>query len=182
MRIVDLVATDEPSIQQCASLLVECFDAHPDDWPDMASALEDMQDCLQDGRIIRVAVEEPGLVLGWIGARPAYSKSWELHPLVVRPDRQRQGIGRALVADLEERVRERGALTLRLDTDDHNYQTTVSGVDLYPDPLAHLARIRNERDHPYEFYQKQGFSLIGILPDATGWGRPDIMMAKRIQR
>ena len=105
-----------------------------------------------------------------------------LHPLVVRQDRQRQGIGRALVADLEERVRERGALTLSLGTDDLNNQTSVSGVDLYPDLLEHLARIRNEHNHPFEFYLKQGFALVGVIPDATGWGRPDLMMAKRIQR
>jgi aminoglycoside 6'-N-acetyltransferase I len=178
MQIVDLNASDETAIHQCATLLVECFD----DTPDMPSAMEDMQDCLQADRIIRVAFDDSDTVLGWIGARPAYGKMWELHPLVVRPDRQRQGIGSALVADLEERVRERGALTLYLGTDDQNNQTTVSGIDLYPDPLEHLARIRNLRGHPYEFYQKQGYALVGILPDATGWGRPDLMMAKRIQR
>jgi aminoglycoside 6'-N-acetyltransferase I len=182
MQIIDLGSDDEKAIQACAALLVECFGAHPDAWPDMESALEEVRETLQDGRISRVAVDEQGTVLGWIGGAPSYSRVWELHPLVVRPDRQRQGIGRALVADLEERVRERGGLTLRLGTDDLDGQTSVFGIDLYPDPLEHLARIRNQRDHPYEFYQKQGFVIIGVIPDATGWGKPDILMAKRIQR
>src|SRR5689334_10606051 len=181
MRIIDLDPNDEKAVHQCASLLVECFDAQPDAWPDMDAALEEMQDCLQAGRISLVAVDESGTVLGWIGGRPAYSKSWELHPLMVRPDRQRQGIGGALVAHLEERIRQRGGVTLHLGSDDLDGQTSLFGIDLYPDPLEHLARVQNVRDHPYEFYQKQGFAIVGVIPDATGWGRPDILMAKRIQ-
>lgn len=98
----------------------------------------------------------------------------------MRPEHQRQGIGRALVADLEQCVCERGALTLFLGTDDKDDWTTLSDVDLYPDPLAHLARIKNLRRHPYEFYQKMGFVIVGVMPDANGWGKPDIFMAKRV--
>src|SRR5437764_777165 len=109
MQIIDLSPNDEKAIHECAALLVDCFGAHPDAWPDMESALEEMRGCLQAGRISRVGVDERGAVLGWIAGRPEYGGNvWELHPLMVRPDRQRQGIGRALVADLEERIRERG--------------------------------------------------------------------------
>jgi aminoglycoside 6'-N-acetyltransferase I len=59
--------------------------------------------------------------------------------------------------------------------------TTLSGADLYPDVLGHLANIKNLRGHPYEFYSRLGFSLIGAMPDANGWGKPDIYMAKRLQ-
>ena len=87
----------------------------------------------------------------------------------------------ALVADLEERVRERGGYALWLGTDDEDGMTTVSGVDLYPNVLEHLANIKNLRGHPYEFYQRLGFSIIGILPDANGPGKPDIFMAKPLR-
>ena len=131
------------------------------------------------GRIFHLVVSLA--VLGLIGGRPQYEGHvWELHPLAVHPEHQQRGIGRALVADLEERVRERGALTLWLGTDDEGGQTTLSTVDLYPDPLEHLARIRNLRGHPYEFYQKVGFVIVGVVPDANGWGKPDILMAKRV--
>lgn len=100
--------------------------------------------------------------------------------MVVHPAQQRKGIGRALVEDLEERVRARGALTLWLGTDDENGSTTLSGVDLYPNPLAHLARTRNLRGHPYTFYQKMSFVIVGVMSDANGWGEPDIYMAKRV--
>lgn len=179
--ILDLAAADEETIRQAATLLVEGFeDDWPDAWPTEEEAFEEVQGALGEGRICRAALGEDGTVLGWIGGIPAYDgKVWELHPLVVRPDLRRRGIGSALVADLEARVGERGALTLWLGTDDETDMTTLSGVDLYPDVLGHLANVQNLRGHPYEFYLKLGFSIIGAMPDANGWGKPDIYMAKR---
>ena len=179
--IADLDPGDEEAIRQAAELLVEGFrDDWPDAWPDMDAALREVRECLAERRICRVAVGESGAVLGWTGAIPSYDGNvWELHPLVVRQDVRRRGIGRALVADLEERVRERGALTLWLGTDDETGMTSLSGVDLYPDVLGHLADIVNLRGHPYEFYARLGFSIIGAMPDANGPGKPDIYMAKR---
>ncbi len=42
--------------------------------------------------------------------------------------------------------------------------------------------IQNLRGHPYGFYEKQGFVIVGVMPDANGPGKPDILMAKRIGR
>ena len=179
--IADLDPGDEEVARQAAELLVEGFrDDWPEAWPGMDAALREVRESLGEGRICRVALDEDGAVLGWSGGIPAYEGNvWDLHPLVVRPDLQRRGIGRALVADLEERVRERGGLTLWLGTDDETGMTTLSGVDLYPNVLEHLANIENLRGHPYEFYEKLGFSIIGAMPDANGPGKPDIYMAKR---
>jgi aminoglycoside 6'-N-acetyltransferase I len=50
---------------------------------------------LEPGRIGRVAIDPDGTVAGWIGGNSSYAgRVWELHPLVVRPDRQGQGVGR----------------------------------------------------------------------------------------
>ncbi len=76
-------------------------------------------------------------------------------------------------------MRERGGITLQLGSDDESGMTSLYGADLYPDVLGHLANIRNLRGHPYEFYQKLGFSIVGVMPDANGPGKPDIFMAKR---
>lgn len=184
MRIIDLRPDDEATIRQVAALLVEGFKEHwPNAWPDTQAALETVRESFGADRVSRLAVEEGGVVLGWISGISQYDGYvWELHPLVVRPDSQRRGIGRALVADLEERVRERGGLTIWLGTDDEDNMTTLSGVDLYPNVFEHIARIRNLRGHPYEFYQKLGFVIVGVLPDANGPGKPDIYMAKRVGR
>ena len=182
MHITDLHPTDESLIRQAAALLVDGFREHwPHAWPDVDSALTEVRESFGPDRISRVALDDDGSVAGWIGAIRQYDGLvWELHPLVVKTSRQRRGIGRALVSDLEQRVAERGALTLWLGTDDEDDMTSLSGVDLYPDVPGHLARIRNLRDHPYTFYQKCGFVITGIMPDANGPGRPDIYMAKRI--
>ena len=179
MQITDLRPDAAKQIQEAAELLVEGF--RPEAWPDIESALEEVRECLSPDRIVRLAIDADGAVLGWVGGTPHYGgRAWELHPLVVRLDHQGQGIGSALVADLEARVGERGGVTLFLGTDDEHNLTTVSGVDLYPNVFEHLARIRNLNRHPYEFYQKQGFVIVGIIPDANGLGKPDILMAKRV--
>ena len=182
MQIFDLCPAHESVIQQLAALLVDSFKEHwSNAWPDMDSALQEVQESFGADRISRVAVDDSGAVLGWIGGIRHYNGNvWELHPLVVRLDCRGKGIGRTLVADLEDRVRERGGLTLWLGTDDEDNMTTLAGVDLYLNVFDHIAKIRNLRGHPYEFYQKVGFVIVGVMPDANGLGKPDIYMAKRV--
>ncbi len=183
MHIVTLPSDDDGVLQQLAALLVEGFKEHwPNAWPDVDAALEEVRAALEPGRINRIALDGDGAtVLGWVGAIPNYGPTgWELHPLVVHPAHQGRGVGRALVADLEEQVRAQGGLTLYLGTDDEDAMTSLSQVDLYENLWEHIANIRNLRGHPYEFYQKMGFTIVGIVPDANGWGKPDIMMAKRV--
>jgi len=184
LKIVDLRADDKEAIQQAANLLVEGFKEHwPNAWPDMASALQEVQEALQLGMINRIAVDDDGTVLGWVGARSEYDgHAWELHPLVVRLDQQGKGIGRALIADLEAQVSARGGITIYLGTDDEDGMTTLANVDLYSNVGEHIANVGNLRRHPYEFYQKQGYVIVGVIPDANGIGKPDIIMAKRVAR
>jgi aminoglycoside 6'-N-acetyltransferase I len=178
MRIENLTPNNDTAIQQAATLLVEGFGPC---WPDQEAALEEVREALEPERICRIAVDDGGRVLGWIGAINQYDgHAWELHPLVVASEQRRRGIGRALVEDLETQVRARGGMTIYLGTDDENGMTSLSGVDLYPDLFGHLQRIQNLMGHPYEFYQKLGYTIVGVIPDANGPGKPDILMAKRL--
>jgi aminoglycoside 6'-N-acetyltransferase I len=181
-RIVNLTADNQQAIEQAAKLLVEGFRDHwPDAWPDIEAALEEVHGAISKTKICRMAVDEGGIVLGWIGGQPEYDGNvWELHPLVVRADSRQCGVGRALVADLEDCVRERGGLMIMLGTDDEDHMTTLADVNLYENVWQHIANIRNLRNHPYEFYQKCGYVIIGVIPDANGIGKPDIYMGKRI--
>ena len=182
IAIEDLDLTDELAIQQAATLLVSGFAAHtPEAWPEMRSALEEVHEALEAGKFCRVARAVDGRVVGWIAGRPEYGGNvWELHPLVVDPAWQGQGIGRALVADFEAQVRAHGGITIRLGSDDETNMTSLGGVDLYPDVWHHIQQIRNLRRHPYTFYQKCGFVIVGVMPDANGFGKPDILLAKRV--
>lgn len=182
--IVNLQSQDEATIRQVAALLVEAFAANsPEAWSDLESALMEVQASFGEDRLSRVALTDDKQVLGWIGGRSAYDGHvWELHPLVVRPHSQGRGIGRALVDDIETCVKERGGLTMLLGTDDENHQTTLSDVNLFSDVSTHLTQIKNLKKHPYEFYQKLGYVIVGVIPDANGLGKPDILMAKSMVR
>ncbi|MBV7335928.1 GNAT family N-acetyltransferase [Chloroflexi bacterium TSY] len=161
--------------------MVESFREPSPSWiPDIETALAEIQESFEEGKISIIALDEQDLVLGWVGANHSYAKVWELHPLVVRLSHQGRGIGRLLVQELERRVREKGAVTLRLGTDDLVGTTSLYGIDLYPNVWEHMAHIQNIGDHAFGFYQKIGFTIIGIVPDANGFGKPDILMAKRL--
>jgi aminoglycoside 6'-N-acetyltransferase I len=53
-------------------------------------------------------------------------------------------------------------------------------VDLYPDPLSAARDLQDFGGHPFAFYRRLGYAVVGVLPDANGYGKPDILMAKRV--
>jgi aminoglycoside 6'-N-acetyltransferase I len=182
LNIISLSPDNPPLIQQAAQLLVDAFREHwPTAWPTLTAGLEEIQEMLENERICRVAVDEQGNLLGIIGGIPGYDGLvWELHPLAVQPLRQGQGIGRALVEDFEEQVRLKGGLTMTLGTDDEDEMTSLANVDLYENLWEKIRDVRNLKNHPFEFYQKLGYIITGLVPDANGPGKPDILMAKRV--
>ena len=182
VRITDVEASDESLVQAIAAMLVVGFrQKAPEAYPDVPTATAEVRESSAPDRVSRVALDDQGRAVGWIGAIKHYNgHTWELHPLVVKLDQQRRGIGRALVRDLEQRVVALGGTTIYLGTDDEQSQTSIAGIDLYPNVWQHVRNITNFRDHPYEFYQKLGFVIVGVIPDANGFGKPDILMAKRV--
>ena len=182
MNIISLHPDNHHIIQQAAQLLTDAFREHwPDAWSTLEEALEELGEMLESERICRIAVDEQGHLMGIIGGIPGYDGLvWELHPLAVQPALHGQGIGRALVADFEEQVRLKGGLTITLGSDDEDSMTSLSNVDLYENLWEKVRDIRNDKRHPFEFYQKLGYSITGVVPDANGVGKPDILMAKRV--
>jgi aminoglycoside 6'-N-acetyltransferase I len=183
IHLRNIQLNNEREVHQAAMLLLVCFAENwPSTWPDMQAATQEVIDSLGDEHISRGAFDMEGQLVGWIAGESSYQgKVWELHPMAVHPRYQSQGIGRALVTDFEEQVRQRGGLTILLGTDDETGMTSLSGLDLYPNVWEHIKKIRNLRRHPFEFYQKLGFHIVGIIPDANGAGKPDILMAKRVR-
>jgi aminoglycoside 6'-N-acetyltransferase I len=177
--IDELRADDTHAIDQAAALLVDAF---PHWLPTVEMAREEVREALGTDRICLV-VRAEDQILGWVGAIPGYIHAWELHPLVVRADVRRMGVGAALVTALEERVRAEGALTLHLGTDDDGPTpgTSAGGVELFPDVLSHAVGL-TVIDHPTGFYRRMGFEVVGLIPDANGPGKPDILMAKPVSR
>ncbi|HKY54512.1 MAG TPA: GNAT family N-acetyltransferase [Anaerolineales bacterium] len=183
MNIISPTREDKELIHQAAQLIVDAFRDHwPDAWPTLEEGLREVNEMLDEERICRAAVDSEGKLLGIIGGISQYDGHvWELHPLAVQPNMQGQGIGRALVEDFEEQVRLRGGLNITLGTDDEDHMTSLSGVDLYDDLWDKVKNIRNFKNHPFEFYQKMGYVITGVVIDANGRGKPDIIMSKKVR-
>jgi len=179
--ITNLEPSQQERLYETAALLHRVFSiSSPSAWPTVESAIDEVEQSFSPGRISIIA-QSDGKIVGWIGGIQQYDGHvYELHPLVVEIRYQRRGIGTMLIKALEREVYARGAVTIWLGTDDEDGRTSVSGIDLYPDVLNKLGAIQNLKSHPYEFYRKNGFSIVGILPDANGYGKPDIHMAKRV--
>lgn len=181
MQIVDAVKDDGLNRQMAEILLDGFSDTGTEGWSEIGECLEEVDNSLDEKKISRVAVDRAGEVLAWtIGAEVYRGYTWELELLVVRRDSKRKGIGRRMLVDFEEQVRNRGGTVIFLGSDDENKRTSVGGIELYPNPLEHLANIENIGGHPYEFYQKCGYTITGIIPHANGFGKPDIWLTKQI--
>lgn len=206
--MIDLALASSRIQEQAARLLVEGFLA-PRGWPNLQAAHAEVAAVLAAGFARAAVMDElretdhfPGpasspmevrrdakthseQLLGWVGGIPssAYEgRVWELHPMVVRMESRRLGIGRALVAAFESEARRRGAITATLGTDDDSGMTSLAGVDLYADLPQRIAEARDlGRDHPFLFYRKLGYVITGVMPDANGPGLPDIYMSKSLR-
>ena len=183
MKIITITKENETLIQQAAQLLVDAFHEHwVEAWPSLSDGLQEVHEMLEDDRIFRAAIDDEGNLLGLIGGISQYDGHvWELHPLAVQPSLQGKRIGKALVEDFEEQVRLRGGLTITLGSDDEDNMTSLSNVDLYENLWDQIRNIHNLKQHPFGFYLKMGYVITGVVPDANGVGKPDIIMSKRIK-
>jgi aminoglycoside 6'-N-acetyltransferase I len=179
--VVDLDTTHDDRIQQAAEVVVAAFDGQEHGWRTLDAALEEVRESFGDGRLSLVALDAADRVIGWVGGVRQYGgHTWELHPLAVHPDAQGRGAGRALVAALEERVLALGGRNLWLTTDDGRGLTSLDGIDLYPAVLNRLQTLRDVGGHPVTFYQKCGFTITGVIPDAYAPGHHELVLAKRV--
>jgi len=177
MEIVNFGMLSETQPTQAAQILT---DELPGGWPTLTDAMEEIDELLDGdpGTLLLAAVDQ-GEVVGWAGLLPGYGKMLELHPLVVRGDRQRKGIGTLLLQEIMRAAKQKGGLTLLAGSSDEDGETSLANVDRYenlPGPLAAFA----PGTHPSAFYMKHGFKLVGVVPDAYGYGKPDIQMAIRL--
>ncbi|MDP3854153.1 GNAT family N-acetyltransferase [Phenylobacterium sp.] len=182
MDIVDFAALTDDQRRQAARVLTAAF-AHVGAYgtgPDGAAA--EIETFFTNPERFALAAIEDGVVLGVVGGIDTYSHGLELHPLAVVPARQGQGIGAALLAALEARAAAMGKLTVYLGTDDEVGGTSLFGVELFPDALAKLATIAPTTGHPFFFYRRHGYEPVGLIPDANGYGKPDLWMAKRVAK
>jgi len=178
MKIVNMTQLNETQIMQAAQILT---DSIPIGWPTLQDALDEINELLVPENTLLAAVEN-GDVIGWGGILPQYNGNvFELHPLAVRSDKRRQGIGSAIVTALEGEARKQGGLTIYAGADDERGggETSLANVDLYDDLPGRIANF-SPGTHQAGFYMKLGYKIIGVMPDANGTGKPDIFLGKRL--
>lgn len=180
-NIIDFASLSELQREQAAAVLNSALSGISSAYSELSLAREEVKSFAGDPERVAFAALRVGRVIGWIGAIRSYGgHAWELHPLVVHPASGRQGVGRALVSALEKHAAAHGATTLFLGTDDEFGGTNLFERDLYPEPLACLRELKAASGHPFAFYLRVGFFVTGVIPDANGPGKHDIIMAKRI--
>jgi aminoglycoside 6'-N-acetyltransferase I len=179
MQIIPISSAKGAQIEQAASVLIEALREFSAGWEDLDSASVETRTFLTPERLAFLALEND-VTVGWIGAIRHTGDLWELHPLVVLPDWQGKGIGKELVNRLEAEARKAGVTTIWLGTDDDFGGTNLYGKELFPNVLEQLATLRAISRHPFTFCQKLGYTVAGVIPDASGPGKPDILMVKRV--
>ena len=179
MEIINMSELDKLQIMQAARMLTEGI---PKGYPTLDDALEEINSLLDPEDTLLAAVEN-GEVLGFGGILdPDYNGNvFELNPLVVRADRRREGIGGKIVSALEEEARKQGGLIIRLGADDEGEkgETSLANADLF-DNLPEKLKNFNPGTHQSAFYIKLVYKIIGVMPDANGYGKPDIYLGKRL--
>ncbi len=178
MDIVDFAALTEDQRAQAARVLAAAF--APIGAYQGSSAVAEVATFFEDSDRFALAALADGVVVGLVGGVDSYPKALELHPLAVAPPHQGRGVGSALLAALEARAAAMGKLTVYLGSDDEIGGTSLFGAEVYPDPLSALAAIAPTSGHPFFFYRQHGYVPVGLIPDANGYGKPDLLMAKRV--
>jgi aminoglycoside 6'-N-acetyltransferase I len=174
-----LVEPGDDRFLEEASILLETVYPHLALTP--GDALEEISRIQTDESIFIVRLVEDELI-GMIGARPTHgSTGYELFPHVVDPTEQNQGLGTVLLYMLEKELAKRGATVLFLATEDEFGDTTLYDTDLFAEPFEPMRTMKAVNWHPFVFYRRRGFQVCGVIPDAFGVGKPDILMAKKIQ-
>ena len=179
IRFVDFADLTAAQRAEAARVLRDGFVRQPA-WQDAGEAEAEVATFFEDPDRWAIAALEEDAVRGWVGLIETYPSGWEMHPLVVDPAVQRRGLGGRLVAEVEARAKAKGALVLYLGTDDEYGGTNLFGQDLFPDVAGRIATLAETGGHAYAFYRRQGYEVVGLLPDVNGLGKPDILMAKRL--
>ncbi len=168
-------------ISDAAKILFNTFqEINKSSWPTFNSALLEVKDCIKKPNIC-IGICENDILIGWIGLRPMYEKTWELHPMVISKEYQNKGYGKILINELEEKAKALGIIGIVLGTDDETNRTSISEYEIDGKNIcSEIQNLRNLKRHPFEFYQKCGYKIIGIVPNANGLRKPDIWMWKNL--
>lgn len=189
IEVRDFNAVDELQVQEGAALIQESMREFSSAWPTFDASLGELLDAARrEEGILLAAVSPAQRLCGMLSGAPEYvGQVLRVDLVAVTAEFQRRGVGRMLMQSLAEIGRNRGYHSLLARVPDEAGRTPLAGVELYPSPLAHLQALKENLsgrnpalDHPVSFFLRLGFHLCGVVPDAHGCGRPEILLSRRI--
>jgi aminoglycoside 6'-N-acetyltransferase I len=178
MEFHDLRDLSKKQLYQCALLLNKEL---PIGWNKVEDAQNEISEQLEaDGYFY--ALIDSGQLIGWGGILPCYSGNvYEIHPMVIDSKYQNKGFGGLLIKHLEDKARFLGGLTIYAASDDESddRRSSLRDADGYDDIYDKMKHF-DPKNHPARFYMKHGYQLIGIMPDANGRGKHDLILSKKL--
>ena len=180
-KIVEIIESENVK-KQAEKILLETF-PKANMWLNITEnkALETINECI-DKENICIGMKKGEELIGLVGLRPMYDKTWELHPMAIKPEFQRKGYGKILLNELEKIAQKRGIIGIVAGSDDETNKASLSENEIIKENIFDkIKNIKNNKNHPYEFYQKCGYVIIGIIPNANGLNKPDIWLWKDIR-
>lgn len=153
MRIRSPLPSDRDAIAQ----LITRGPFRPDE---ISCALELLDAALGRADTYEALIAEDPLPIGYVcfGATPMTEATFDVYWIVVAPESQGQGVGRALMAETERALAARAARTIRIET------SSLEG-----------------EGGAVRFYLRAGFSQVGLIADFYRAGDDLVTLAKRIQ-
>jgi len=180
---VCFINESKETMDQAVKILLETM-PEADMWPDLdeEEALEAVEESISDENI-SIGIKVNNQLIGWVGLMPMYEKTWELHPMAIMPKYQGKGYGKILLNEMEKIAREKGVIGIFAGSDDEANKTSLSEKEITGKNIfEEIKNINNYKNHPYEFYMRCGYSIIGIIPNANGVNKPDILLWKDIRK
>ena len=178
--IVELDSPDTRTVEQLAQITFDAFRESSPQWlPTMETARRQVLAVVETNQIGKVLVDQDRTPMGWIGLIPG-ARVWEIHPIAIAVEHQYKGYGQLLVEDAAAMATNAGALTLFASTSDEVGTTNLFGQNLYDNPALALANLQATGRTPYKFWESAGFTVVGVLPDAEGKGKPSIHLAREL--
>ena len=178
------ISDSEETIKQAAEILYVTFTgADRNRWlKNQKEAFDEVKECIEKPNIC-IGIKTGNELVGWAGIRPMYEKTWELHPMAIKGEYQGKSYGRMLLKEIEERAYLNGIIGLVVGSDDETNSTSVSEKEINGENIFEaIKNIKNHKCHPFEFYQKCGYSIVGLIPNANGQNKPDIWLWKDIRK
>ena len=174
----------EETIKQAIELLYITFsEINGDLWlKNEKDAFIEVKECIK-GSNICIGIKLENKLIGWVGLRQMYEKTWELHPMVIKKEFQGKKYGQKLLDELERIAYKNGIIGIVTGTDDETNSTSLSEKEINGENIfEEIKSIKNYKKHPFEFYMKCGYNIIGIIPNANGQNKPDIWLWKDIRK